>query len=383
MTPRRRRTGGPAALVVATATAVVSLALVSPPRAGGGWATTSAAAAVSARQPRSGWIRQPANTWSNLAFVVAGLAVAWYATDRVRLGRHPRRPPRARDGIRRARRAARSRKHGDARDADRSRRTPRPVEHVTSCRGSPSPTRSCADAACPDAPGRVFILAVAAGMARTYAAAACPCWDTPATRRLRRRAGDGHRPSRSRSSALPRQDLRFGVASIGRARRGVRDLDDRAKEYGPGADPTPSCNSTRRGTLGAVRPTCCSGTTRRSGRWPRRRLPSTPLPGWGVRRGQRRPQPLRVRGRGQGAASEDRALGDWDVLGLDLTGDVAVPPVDAGDEVERRSRDRGADDRCEPEHPQLAGAPSPLKNATPVERAGLTEGSRSGWRRGG
>ena len=35
---------------------------------------------------RPGWIRQPANTWSNLAFVIAGLAVAWYAADRVRLG---------------------------------------------------------------------------------------------------------------------------------------------------------------------------------------------------------------------------------------------------------------------------------------------------------
>ena len=35
---------------------------------------------------RSGWVRQPANTWSNLGFVVAGLAVAWTAGDRLRLG---------------------------------------------------------------------------------------------------------------------------------------------------------------------------------------------------------------------------------------------------------------------------------------------------------
>ena len=35
---------------------------------------------------RSGWVRQPANTVSNLGFVVAGLAIAWYAADRARLG---------------------------------------------------------------------------------------------------------------------------------------------------------------------------------------------------------------------------------------------------------------------------------------------------------
>lgn len=34
---------------------------------------------------RDGWVRQPANTFSNLGFVVAGLTVAWHA-GRVRLG---------------------------------------------------------------------------------------------------------------------------------------------------------------------------------------------------------------------------------------------------------------------------------------------------------
>ncbi|KGN42400.1 hypothetical protein N801_17210 [Knoellia aerolata DSM 18566] len=42
---------------------------------------------------RPGWIRQPANTWSNLGFVVSGLAVAGHAGNRARLGltlgRHP------------------------------------------------------------------------------------------------------------------------------------------------------------------------------------------------------------------------------------------------------------------------------------------------------
>lgn len=35
---------------------------------------------------RPGWIRQPANTWSNLGFVGAGLAVALHAGNRLRLG---------------------------------------------------------------------------------------------------------------------------------------------------------------------------------------------------------------------------------------------------------------------------------------------------------
>lgn len=35
---------------------------------------------------RPGWIRQPANTWSNLGFVAAGLAVAVHAGNRLRLG---------------------------------------------------------------------------------------------------------------------------------------------------------------------------------------------------------------------------------------------------------------------------------------------------------
>ncbi|MGL5911924.1 MAG: ceramidase domain-containing protein, partial [Phycicoccus sp.] len=35
---------------------------------------------------REGWLRQPVNTLSNLGFVLAGLAVAWFAADRLRLG---------------------------------------------------------------------------------------------------------------------------------------------------------------------------------------------------------------------------------------------------------------------------------------------------------
>ena len=37
------------------------------------------------------------------------------------------------------------------------------------------------------------------------------------------------------------------------------------------------------------------------------------------------------------------------------------------------TRDGGADQRCEPEHPELHRRASPLKNATPVDRAGLTD----------
>jgi uncharacterized protein YfiM (DUF2279 family) len=73
-------------LAVATATAVVSLALVLAAARWGWLGDDVGRGGGFCEAPRSGWIRQPANTWSNLAFVVAGLCVAWYATDRVRLG---------------------------------------------------------------------------------------------------------------------------------------------------------------------------------------------------------------------------------------------------------------------------------------------------------
>jgi hypothetical protein len=73
-------------LAVATITAALSLALAVAaarwawlgPDVGRGDGFCEAA--------RAGWIRQPANTWSNLGFVVAGLSVAWYAGVRARLG---------------------------------------------------------------------------------------------------------------------------------------------------------------------------------------------------------------------------------------------------------------------------------------------------------
>ncbi len=36
---------------------------------------------------RGTWLLQPVNSWSNIGFVIAGLSVAWYAGDRLRLGR--------------------------------------------------------------------------------------------------------------------------------------------------------------------------------------------------------------------------------------------------------------------------------------------------------
>lgn len=73
-------------LLVAGATAAASLALVLAavrwgwlgPDVGRGDGFCEAA--------RDGWIRQPANTWSNLGFVAAGLAVAAQAAHRHRLG---------------------------------------------------------------------------------------------------------------------------------------------------------------------------------------------------------------------------------------------------------------------------------------------------------
>ncbi len=73
-------------LVVAGGTAVVSLGLVVAAARWGWMGEDVGRGATFCEAPRAGWIRQPANTWSNLAFVVAGLAVAWYAVDRARLG---------------------------------------------------------------------------------------------------------------------------------------------------------------------------------------------------------------------------------------------------------------------------------------------------------
>ena len=73
-------------LIVAAATAVVSLGLVVAAARWGWMGADVGRGATFCEAPRAGWIRQPANTWSNLAFVVAGLAVAWYAVDRARLG---------------------------------------------------------------------------------------------------------------------------------------------------------------------------------------------------------------------------------------------------------------------------------------------------------
>ena len=49
------------------------------PSVSAGWAPTSAGARSSARPSPAAPLRQPANTLSNLGFVLAGLAVGWYA----------------------------------------------------------------------------------------------------------------------------------------------------------------------------------------------------------------------------------------------------------------------------------------------------------------
>ena len=73
-------------LAVAAVAAALSLALVVS-AARWGWLGPDVGRGDGfCEAPRAGWVLQPANTWSNLAFVVAGLAVAWYAGDRLRLG---------------------------------------------------------------------------------------------------------------------------------------------------------------------------------------------------------------------------------------------------------------------------------------------------------
>ena len=73
-------------LAVAVLTAAVSLGLVVA-AARWGWLGPDVGRGDGfCEAPRAGWVRQPVNTWSNLGFVVAGLSVAWYAGDRLRLG---------------------------------------------------------------------------------------------------------------------------------------------------------------------------------------------------------------------------------------------------------------------------------------------------------
>ena len=73
-------------LVVAAVTAVVSLTLVLAAARWGWLGPDTGRGDGFCEAARPGWIRQPANTWSNVGFVLAGLAVAWYAGDRARLG---------------------------------------------------------------------------------------------------------------------------------------------------------------------------------------------------------------------------------------------------------------------------------------------------------
>ena len=86
MTSEARRGRDLRPLAAAALTAVVSLALV---LAAARWAWLGPDVGRGGgfcEAPRAGWIRQPVNTWSNVGFVLAGLAVAWYAADRARLG---------------------------------------------------------------------------------------------------------------------------------------------------------------------------------------------------------------------------------------------------------------------------------------------------------
>ncbi len=73
-------------VVVAGVTGVLSLALVLA-AARWGWLGPDVGRGSSfCEAEHPGWVLQPTSTWSNLGFVLAGLAVAWYATDRLRLG---------------------------------------------------------------------------------------------------------------------------------------------------------------------------------------------------------------------------------------------------------------------------------------------------------
>jgi hypothetical protein len=73
-------------VVPAAVTAAVTLGLVLAAARWGWLGPDAGRGSQFCEATRAGWILQPANTWSNLAFVIAGLMVAWYAGDRLRLG---------------------------------------------------------------------------------------------------------------------------------------------------------------------------------------------------------------------------------------------------------------------------------------------------------
>jgi hypothetical protein len=73
-------------LVAAVVTVVVSLAVVLA-AARWGWLGPDVGRGDGfCEAARPGWVRQPVNTWSNVGFLLAGSAIAWYAGDRSRLG---------------------------------------------------------------------------------------------------------------------------------------------------------------------------------------------------------------------------------------------------------------------------------------------------------
>ena len=76
-------------VVAAGVTAVLSLALVVAAARWGWLGPDVGRGSGFCEAATTGWVRQPVNTWSNLGFVVAGLAVAWHAGDRTRLGLTP------------------------------------------------------------------------------------------------------------------------------------------------------------------------------------------------------------------------------------------------------------------------------------------------------
>ncbi len=76
----------PRPVVVTGLTALVSLALVLAAARWGWLGPDVGRGSGFCEAARPGWVRQPANAWSNLGFVVFGLAVAVYASRPLRLG---------------------------------------------------------------------------------------------------------------------------------------------------------------------------------------------------------------------------------------------------------------------------------------------------------
>lgn len=76
-------------MALAAGAAISAVALLALSIGLGWWGPDVGRGAEFCEAAREGWLRQPANSWSNAGFVIAGLLIAWRCGDREQLGLFP------------------------------------------------------------------------------------------------------------------------------------------------------------------------------------------------------------------------------------------------------------------------------------------------------